>query len=408
MKSYDSLIKYLFNLSRKDSYLKLQEMTLLNEAFNYPVKQFKSIHIAGTNGKGSVSYKIAKALALSGYKTALFTSPHISCFRERIIINDKMISKEQVVKILSQIIEKSHKLNVVLTYFEAITLIAFIYFAKKKVDFAVIETGLGGRLDATNIITPILSIITSISYDHVNILGKSLDKIAQEKAGIIKPNIPIILGPSANREVIRKIAKEKNAPVFLAKENRGFYDDHNQEIAKRALRLLSKEIQLDEKAISKALLVRPKCRFEKIKVRGGSPFILDVAHNEDGLRALKKAINKFYPHRKVRVLLNLSKGRDIKKCLRIITSFAAFIEIVEINHYKLHDGIFLKKLLRELGFKNFEASKDISELINRNISEAKKNNEIILACGSFYIMRDIRKALKIKEIRDKIDLNEKK
>jgi dihydrofolate synthase / folylpolyglutamate synthase len=187
-------------------------------ALKNPHTKFKSIHIAGTNGKGSTSHMLAAILQQAGYKTGLYTSPHLKDFRERIKINGEMISPDFVVqfvehtKILSESIQPS--------FFELTVAMAFEYFAQQQVDIAVIETGLGGRLDSTNIITPILSIITNIGYDHVNILGHTLPEIAMEKAGIIKPHVPVVIGeylPETKNIFINK-AKACNAKIYFAKD----------------------------------------------------------------------------------------------------------------------------------------------------------------------------------------------
>jgi dihydrofolate synthase / folylpolyglutamate synthase len=170
----------------------LSNTNAICEVLDHPEHSFRSIHIAGTNGKGSVSHLLASVLQAAGYKTGLYTSPHLKDFRERIRINGKMIPKDEVISFVDAY--QSHFEKIEPSFFEWTVGLAFHYFKKKKVDIAVIETGLGGRLDSTNVITPELSVITNISYDHMNLLGNSLEKIAKEKAGIIKKNVPVIIG----------------------------------------------------------------------------------------------------------------------------------------------------------------------------------------------------------------------
>lgn len=224
--NYLETVNYLFNIAPVFEHIGasaykegLDNTYLLDEHFGHPHRKFKSIHIAGTNGKGSCSHTLAAILQNDGYKVGLYTSPHIMDFRERIKINGECISKEYVIEFVNQ--EKSLFEKIHPSFFEVTTALAFKYFAEQHVDYAIIEVGLGGRLDCTNIITPILSIITNISFDHTNFLGNTLEKIAKEKAGIIKPNIPVIIGETTNetKPVFKSCAESMNAEIIYADEN---------------------------------------------------------------------------------------------------------------------------------------------------------------------------------------------
>ena len=224
--NYLETVNYLFNIAPVFEHIGasaykegLDNTYLLDEHFGHPHRKFKSIHIAGTNGKGSCSHTLAAILQNDGYKVGLYTSQHIMDFRERIKINGECISKEYVIEFVNQeknLFEKIHP-----SFFEVTTALAFKYFAEQHVDYAIIEVGLGGRLDCTNIITPILSIITNISFDHTNFLGNTLEKIAKEKAGIIKQNIPVIIGETTNetKPVFKTCAESMNAEIIYADEN---------------------------------------------------------------------------------------------------------------------------------------------------------------------------------------------
>ena len=224
--NYLETVNYLFNIAPVFEHIGasaykegLDNTYLLDEHFGHPHRKFKSIHIAGTNGKGSCSHTLAAILQNDGYKVGLYTSPHIMDFRERIKINGECISKEYVIEFVNQeknLFEKIHP-----SFFEVTTALAFKYFAEQHVDYAIIEVGLGGRLDCTNIITPILSIITNISFDHTNFLGNTLEKIAKEKAGIIKQNIPVIIGETTNetKPVFKTCAESMSAEIIYADEN---------------------------------------------------------------------------------------------------------------------------------------------------------------------------------------------
>ena len=196
----------------------LQNTEALDKYFGYPHRKFHTIHVAGTNGKGSVSHLLAAILQLNGYKTGLYTSPHLIDFRERIRINGKMISKEDVIQFAEKHLAST--LHIQPSFFELTMMMAFNYFAENQVDVAVIEVGLGGRLDSTNIITPDLCVITNISYDHVQMLGDTLPKIAREKAGIIKSGIPVVIGEAQGevKQVFIDRAKEIKAPIIFAEE----------------------------------------------------------------------------------------------------------------------------------------------------------------------------------------------
>ena len=216
-KKYIEVINYLYSLQRFGIKLGLQNIEKLLKLFQNPEKDFISVHIAGTNGKGSTSSFIASILKASGYKVGLYTSPHLVDFTERIRVDGIPISREKVVEYVKSLQNEIDLLKA--TFFEVTTAIAFKHFADEKVDFAVIEVGLGGRLDSTNIILPAVSVITTVSYDHMNILGDTIEEIAFEKAGIIKEGIPCITGCDGKAlEVIRKVANEKNSKLIVADE----------------------------------------------------------------------------------------------------------------------------------------------------------------------------------------------
>ena len=212
MSKFEQYTDYLFsqvpmfqNVGSKAYKEGLENTHILDEHFGHPHTKYRTIHIAGTNGKGSCSHTIASVLQEAGYKVGLFTSPHLTDFRERIRVNEEMVSEQYVMDFIDS--ERSFFEPLYPTFFELTTAMAFKYFAEQKVDVAVIEVGLGGRLDCTNIITPDLCVITNISFDHIQYLGDTLAKIASEKAGIIKPHVPIVIGET----------QEETKPVFIAK-----------------------------------------------------------------------------------------------------------------------------------------------------------------------------------------------
>lgn len=339
----------------------------------HPQKAYATIHVTGTNGKGSVSAKIARALTSAGYKVGLFTSPHLFDYRERIRINDVAIPEDCVEEGLKQFSQKN------LHFFESTTLLGLTYFYQERVDIAVIEVGIGGREDSTNVIFPKLSIITSIARDHTQLIGESLEEIAQNKAGIIKPNVPLILGPYANYESIRQQANKCNSPVYLVQPHFGHYEKENQTIAKQALEVLS----VPEKAIEEGLKYRLPCRFEE--KNGG---IFDVAHNPGAFQRLIEALEERYPQNSFRFVIGMSGDKEIKQCLKIIIPHASYIHCVQANHPRAASADQLVRLLHNLQFSKCNDEKSAKSGFEKAKANAS-NKEKIIVCGSFYIMTEI-------------------
>lgn len=375
--SYQQLVNKLFALNtQKGMKLGLEQMESLAQAVGNPERNFRSVHIAGTNGKGSTATKVAKGLESSFNKVGLFTSPHISTFRERIKINGVMISETDTERLLSQIIDLPG------TFFELTTLLAFLYFAEQNVQYAVIETGLGGRLDATNIILPELSVITSISLEHTDVLGVTLEEIAAEKAGIIKSGVPVILGPTA-----QLISAPLSIPVM---GDFSTVSEENNAIAKKALEQLGVSLDL----ILKALEAQPSCRMEK-----AGNVILDVAHNPS---ALERYFNED-KRRPLNIVCALSKNKDLKRCMEIIANHAANITLVKAPNGRSADPNDLHSILLEIGFPKQNIS--ICPIITQAVDTASRKGATAVI-GSFFIMCEARKALNFRDEADHFDLNE--
>lgn len=326
---------------------------LLNYVGN-PQQQFPAVHIAGTNGKGSTAAMIAAICTAAGYKTGLYTSPHILRFEERIRINGNPISPRTVAQYTTKIqpFIEEHRL----TFFEAVTALAFRYFAEENVDVAVVETGLGGRLDATNVLVPVVSIITTIGFDHTHILGKTLQSIAREKAGIIKQNVPIITGENKKQalSVIKEVAKKKKAPLVLVKpqycvldsqslsgsilhynsqrgcfrsltlELAGLYQGYNAALAIETCLTLAErgEFTFKEHHIRKGLLhvQRYSGFYGRLMVLQKKPLVvLDVAHNPDAIRALVESLRSF-GFSKMRIVFGAMVDKDIPQMAKLLQS----------------------------------------------------------------------------------------
>jgi dihydrofolate synthase / folylpolyglutamate synthase len=436
--TYELLVQRLYQVNRFTAVkLGIENMKQLNGAFGDPASRYDVVHVAGTNGKGSVSLKVAKALERSGYKTGLFVSPHVSCFRERIQINGELISEEDVCEHLSQIFNVSAQLRIPATFFEITTMLAFQYFAKQRVDCVVLETGLGGRLDATNIVDPTVSVVTSIGMDHTRILGNSIDAIAREKAGIIKPGAPVVIGPQVPLDIIQHRANEVRAPLVRVETVGEFEDDFNVEntaIAREVcvqLNELAHEgmmkkrpllVNLDSERVNAALSMRPPCRFQVLHiVRPNSTekkvtIVLDVAHNLPAFQRLVRTLQKRFPTQRYRFVCGFSADKDISQVLRVMATadsskcledLYSRVHLVKANHPR---GASLEEINLSLENANapcFDSISDISTGVNNAIAAARgaSEDEVVVVCGSVFLMAEARQALGFKEPMDSTAIN---
>lgn len=373
--TFDEVIKLLFSKRPELNLDSIQTMREISLRLGSPEKTFPSIHITGTNGKGSVSLKIAKALESSGLKVGLYTSPHLISFCERIQVNGVLIPEETARKGLLRLMELERKLF----FFELATLLAFDYFRDQKVDVAVIEVGIGGLQDATNILHPILSIITSVACDHEDLLGNTLEKIASQKAGIIKAGVPAVIGPKADFAVIREQAEKCQSSLVLVPFQDGFYDDENTAIAREALKLLP--FPLSKKDLEAGLQARPPCRFEQI---GNA--IFDVAHNPAGFIRLLEALRLHFPGRPFSVAIGMSKDKDVRKCLQLLAAEADHLYLIQSPASKAMAVQEMEDILRQDGFTRFTAGLSLKESLEKVLS----TEQLLVVCGSFYIMKEAR------------------
>jgi len=383
--TYQSVLEKTFSLSKKKGMnCSLSNIKRLCEIHNHPELAFPTIHVAGTNGKGSVCTKIASALQQAGWKVGLYTSPHIATFRERIRINGEFISETEIATLFGQIKAKA-------TFFEIATLIAFLYFRAQEVDVAIIETGLGGTWDATNVVMPLLSVITSIGFDHTELLGDSLEKIAFEKAGIIKKGVPVVLGPDLPSAVLRSVARERGSPAYQSCYRDRDYDRENQETARIALELLRSRFQLTDEAIRIGLQAKPPCRFEQHQIEGKT-VIFDVAHNTHGFARLLEKLD----HRPCRFIVGFSAGKDIAECARLIESKAHAIHLVSGPHPRLAS---VDAIQAAFSHPQLYPEETIADAIRKALQGPE---EILVIAGSFFIMQAARKACGIEEPVDPI------
>lgn len=342
--NYQETIEYLFNstpvfekIGAKAYKPGLQTTFALDEHFGHPHQKYKTIHIAGTNGKGSSSHTLAAILQSQGYKVGLYTSPHLVDFRERIRVNGECVPEQYVIDFVEEnraFFEPLHP-----SFFELTTAMALKYFAEQKVDYAVIEVGLGGRLDCTNIITPILSIITNISFDHTQFLGNTLAEIAGEKAGIIKPGVPVVIGEylPETRTVFEKKAKSENAPILFAQdfdadhlessencdvdmELKGSYQERNKKTILAALHILHQKLAISDEAIREGFahvceLTGLRGRWEKLN---DAPLtICDTGHNLAGWSYLAPQINAVKAETK-HIVFGMVDDKDVAHVLQLL------------------------------------------------------------------------------------------
>jgi len=440
MPTYDSLVSSLYRVNLfQPGKLCLKNISKLNSLMGDPAKELKIIHLAGTNGKGSVSFKIAKTLECSGYTTGLFVSPHISSFRERIQINGKLITEDEVVEHLTKVNALCEENEIPATFFERVTATAFSHFKHSKAEVVVLEAGLGGRLDATNIITPILSIITSIGLDHTKILGETIEAIANEKAGIIKPGVPVIVGKSCPFDQLKRIASSKNSRAIRPEDVEANpypnpytmnpdeldYDTENSYTASSSLAYLkTRNIlpKINDECILSGVKIRPPCRFEILSVNSGSKkikVVLDVAHNPIAIEKLVKMLKRKFPGKNFRFMIGMSRDKDIKKILRTVGNeinnsprgglhfarantprAASFDEIEQIKNEVFSDWRRENVSFDERNYVIEEASLEVKACIRQVLNKTDEENEVVVICGSVFIMCEVRQALGYNEPAD--------
>ncbi len=360
-----------------------------------PEKKFKSIHLAGTNGKGSTAHLISSILQESGYNVGLFTSPHLIDFRERIKINGKFISKKEVKEFITK--NMNFLIENDISFFEMTAAMAFNYFSKKKVDIALIEVGLGGRLDATNVIIPNLSIITNISLEHTEFLGETLEEIATEKGGIIKKKVPVVIGErnDATERIFKEIALKMKAKIIFASDyNYGFghlmdviYQKKNLKTVLASLQFLS-FFKIDKKHIESGLKNFENKTFFKGRwqVLSDSPkVVLDVCHNLAGFKNLIKQI-KIENFKKLIFVMGFVKGKDIEQIFPILPLDAFYF----ISQPNIERAYSIEKIRLKLeSFNNkINYSNSLKEAYYKALETSSKEDLIILT-GSNFIAQEL-------------------
>jgi len=424
--NYEETIEYLYHtlpmFSRIGAAAFKKDLTntiALCEILGNPHKKFKTIHVAGTNGKGSASHLLAAVLQTAGYKTGLYTSPHLKDFRERIKINGQVCEEDFVVAFVEKI--KPHIATIEPSFFEITVAMAFEYFAQREVDVAVIEVGLGGRLDSTNVITPELSVITNIGWDHINMLGDSLEKIAFEKAGIIKENIPVIVGEflPETKAVFESVAAEKNAPLIFAQEKRYVaewkYEHHKLLVTvvnkaeheiyaldlpgiyqtKNIVTVLETLHQLQKKGwhISAEQIKNGLSKTKKITglhgrwelVHEHPAVILDVAHNEDGIKQIVEQL-ELTTFNQLHIITGMVKDKEVEKVLALLPKYGTYyFTKAQIPRALPENELAEKATAAGLNGKTFP---DVNTALKEALQHAYKD-DLILICGSVFLVGEV-------------------
>lgn len=369
----------------------------LCKLLHHPEKNFKSIHIAGTNGKGSTSHMLASILQEAGYKVGLYTSPHLKDFRERIKINGVMISEQEVVDFVIKHQSEFEQIN--LSFFEWTVGLAFDYFSKKQVDIAVIETGLGGRLDSTNVITPLVSVITNIGKDHTQFLGETLAKIASEKAGIIKENIPIIIGETQQetQQVFIDKALEKSAKIFFAdkiittnyeSDLKGIYQEKNKKTVLAAIQqLMINGFSIAEENIKNGLLnvVKNTGLLGRWQILSENPLtICDTGHNEAGINEVLKQIS-LTKHNHLHFVFGAVNDKEIDSILSMLPKNATYY----FCQAKIPRALDVNVLYTKA--KKIELKGNPYDSVENAIKQAKSNasvNDLVFVGGSTFVVAE--------------------
>lgn len=418
--------KIKFNYKR----LKLNRVRSILNILGNPQQYLKAIKVAGTKGKGSTANYISNILSTAGYRTGLYTSPHLYDFRERIKLNNKLIAKKELIEVVA-VVRKAIRKHLNQggqkpTFFEVYTICAFYYFYVKKTDFVVLEAGLGGRLDATNVIRGIISVLTPISYEHMDKLGKKLESIAFEKASIINSNSFVISSrqrPSALR-VIRRMAKVKKTKLYVYKRDfncklekifnlkqsfsyhgflvsfpvlkTGLLGEHQLENASCALAAIEVlailGYKIDNMSIKRAIANTGWPG--RLEIMDKEPYIvLDGAQNKASTRVLIEALKKYFKYKNLIVILGISADKDIKGICQLINTAADSIIITKSFHSRAALPDVIDECFKNIKRRDTEITYNIANAL-KLARKLSKKNDLIICCGSLFVVAEVRRLLK--------------
>jgi len=422
----DKAMQWLSGFEKYGWVFGLDRISTLMGMLGNPQKKLKVVHVAGTNGKGSVCHFISSILHQAGYSVGLYVSPHLERFSERIVVNGDEISDDDLEMLVGRVrpfVEEMKEQGNVPTFFEIVTALAFLYFQKRSVDYAVVEVGLGGRLDATNIVTPLVSVITNISLEHTNILGKSLEEIAGEKAGIIKEGIPIVTAATGSaRDVIARVAKEHNAPVVFVDSTwwkRVSWDGSEQEFSIQGslgeytvrTSLLGihqgenitvsiaavEQLQMHGVFLTDADIVKGievASNPGRMEIVAESPMILlDGAHNPGGIKVLVEALTQDFTYKRLILVFGVLKDKDIPPMVAMIVPIADCIIVTKSLSPRAYDPVLLKEQIITFDpSKEVVVTNSVPEAINHARRHARRK-DLICISGSLFTVGEARKYL---------------
>ena len=421
--NYKEALNWLDGFTQFGIKLGLERIKTLCEKLGSPQNNYKIIHVGGTNGKGSVCKYISSILTKSGYKTGVYTSPHLQRFTERIIVDGKEISEKNVVSLIQKIkpiIEDMEKNGDPATYFEIVTALAFQYFNDKKIDFAVVEVGLGGRFDATNIVKPILSVITNVTLDHQSILGDKIEDIAFEKVGIIKNKTTVITGADDHAlNVIKKKAVETKSKLLIiddSKWKRKYFDFNGQEFLIEGLsknynvktQMLGKfqgrnislslacidnlqinGVYIDEESIFKG--IRETSFPGRMELRQRDPIILlDGAHNIKGMEVLTETLENDFTYDDLILVIGILSDKKIEEMLKIVIPLADKVITTKSSNKRASDPNDLKRIINKIDCKKKVVVKNkISDAVNY-VKVIAKKKDLVCITGSLFTVGEAR------------------
>src|SRR5690606_12154497 len=403
--TYQDTVNWMFNQlpmyqkQGKSAFKKDLTNTLkLTQQLNFPERKFKSVHVAGTNGKGSTSHMLASILQEAGYKVGLYTSPHLKDFRERIKINGQVVSKQFVIGFIKR--NKTFLEANALSFFEMTVGMAFDYFSKENVDIAIVEVGLGGRLDSTNIITPEVSVITNIGFDHMQFLGNTLKEIAFEKAGIIKPNIPVVIGETQDetRDVFLEVAKKNKSAIRFADKEinylfesdlKGNYQEKNIKTVVQTITELNKKgFNITEGNIKSGLLhvVANTGLMGRWQILQQAPKVVcDTAHNKEGLSYVVKQL-KEETYNRLHIVFGVVNDKDVSGILPLLPKDAIYY-FCKPDLPRGLDAQELKLLFEAHGFVGM-AYDSVNQAYKKALESAAINDFIYIG-GSTFVVAEI-------------------
>jgi len=417
--NYKDTIEYLYNAAPAfekvgaDAYKEgLSNTMALDSHFGHPHRSYKTVHIAGTNGKGSCSHTIAAILQSQGYRVGLYTSPHLIDFRERIRVNGKPIPEQRVIDFVNGEIEYFEPLHP--SFFELTTALAFKYFQEKEVDIAVIEVGLGGRLDCTNVISPMLSVITNISFDHTQFLGNTLAKIAGEKAGIIKHHVPCLIGEynEETKPVFIEKARQMEAPITFAQDNqmdtdiafelKGSYQENNKNTILNAVAILRGQIDISDKSIAHGL--ENVCGMTGLMGRwqtlSTTPLtICDTGHNLAGWKYLSRQIAETAQQRQneysdknpaTRIIFGMVDDKDIDSVLSLMPKNAIYY-FCQADTHRAIPAEKVKAMAESKGLRG-QTFSSVAKAYEQALDDSAEEDFVFVG-GSSYIVADLLSAL---------------